>query len=170
MIKMRGLSLLLLLAFLPLGAVAQTNACTSSEHRQFDFWLGDWNVYNQQGSQVGTNSITLEQGDCVLHEHWVDTQGGTGESFNMYDARRGAWHQTWVASNGNLLLLDGGLEDGRMVLLGERRAQNGTGIVLNRISWIPQPDGSVHQVWDMSADDGENWQSAFFGIYRKRNP
>jgi hypothetical protein len=163
--------LLLVLALLPFaGARAQTNACTSPEHRQFDFWLGDWDVYNQAGQRVGTNSITLEQGGCVLHEHWLEPNGGTGESFNMYDARRDVWHQTWVAATGNLLLLDGGLSDGAMVLSGEQPSTDGSGVVLNRISWSLQPDGSVHQVWDTSTDGGASWQSAFLGIYRKRNP
>lgn len=161
--------LILLAAFLPLAlhAAEPPEPCTAPEYRQFDFWLGDWDVFNLAGKQVGRNRITLEQGECVLHEHWVDMQGGTGESFNIYDARRGVWHQTWVAATGNLLLLDGGWQDDRMILSGEQPLPDG-GTLSHRISWIPQDDGSVHQVWDQSTDNGNTWQTGFHGIYRKR--
>lgn len=143
-------------------------ACSSDEYRQFDYWIGDWDVFNDKGEKVGENLITVEQGGCVLHEHWTDAQGGTGESFNMYDAPRGVWHQTWVAANGQLLLLEGGLEDGDMVLSGKRPRRDGQGEVHDRISWIAQEDGSVHQVWDQSLDGGKTWQTGFLGIYRKK--
>ena len=144
-----------------------SKACVAPEYRQFDYWLGDWNVFNEDGQKIGGNRIALEQGGCVLHEHWTDAQGGTGESFNMYDAPRGVWHQTWVAANGQLLLLEGGLKDGNMVLSGERPRRDGTGMIRDRISWIEQEDGSVHQVWDQSLDGGKTWQRGFLGIYRK---
>src|SRR5918996_1555494 len=45
--------------------------CAAPEYRQFDFWLGDWNVYNPAGALVGTNRVTREFDGCVLQEHWV---------------------------------------------------------------------------------------------------
>ena len=164
---MRNLLLLLLASFVAAPAFAgeQAKACSAPEHRQFDFWLGEWDVYNPDGELVGENRITLEQGQCVLHEHWKGVKGGTGESFNIYDARRGVWHQTWVAASGNLLLLEGGLEGRNMVLAGTQPLPDGK-TLRNRISWIPQDDGSVHQVWDQSTDGGETWKTGFLGIYR----
>lgn len=154
----------------PLYAEDQPKPCSAPEFRQFDYWLGDWEVFNDKGEKVGDNLIELEQGGCVLHEQWTDIRGGTGESFNMYDAPRSVWHQTWVAESGQLLLLEGGLnEDGVMVLSGERPRRDGKGLVMDRISWIPQDDGSVHQVWDQSMDGGKTWQTGFLGIYRKRS-
>ena len=61
--------------------------CSSPEHRQFDFWIGDWRVSKPDGSFAGTNRITLEYGNCVLHEHYVTGKGYSGESLNVYDAR-----------------------------------------------------------------------------------
>src|SRR5512138_297492 len=97
--------------------------CATAEHRQFDFWLGEWNVVNAKGQTAGTNAITLEQDGCVLHEHWTGAKGGTGQSFNVYDATDKRWHQIWVDNSGSLLQLQGGLVDGRMVLEGPGRAQ-----------------------------------------------
>lgn len=142
--------------------------CSRAEHRQFDFWIGDWNVFNPDGEKVGENRITLEQGQCVLHEHWRGAKGGTGESFNIYDARRGVWHQTWVAASGNLLLLEGGLEGEAMVLSGAQPAPDGEGEILNRITWTPLEDGAVEQRWDQSMDGGSSWKTGFVGIYRPK--
>lgn len=159
-------------AFMFIGPVAwaqdQLAPCSAPEFRQFDFWLGDWDVFDKDGKKIGENRIALEQGGCVLHEHWRGVQGGTGESFNMYDAPRGVWHQTWVAASGTLLLLEGGLENGRMILSGERPAPNGEGRIMDRISWVPQDDGAVQQIWDQSTDGGKTWQTGFLGIYRKK--
>lgn len=164
---MQNSLLLMLTLFMAVPAFAgeKVEPCSAPEHRQFDFWLGEWDVYNPNGELVGKNRITLEQGQCVLHEHWKSVKGNTGESFNIYDARRGVWHQTWVAATGNLLLLEGGLEGSNMVLAGTQPLPDGK-TLHNRITWIPQDDGSVHQVWDQSTDGGKTWKTGFLGIYR----
>ncbi|MGH7549094.1 MAG: hypothetical protein ACREMM_13130 [Gemmatimonadales bacterium] len=77
------------------------------------------------GSPAGKNTIARVLGGCVLEEQWVGVGGTTGSSFNLYDGAARTWHQTWVDSRGQLLLLDGGLEEGRMVLRGERPAREG---------------------------------------------
>ena len=43
--------------------------CDKPEFRQFDFWVGDWDV-TVGGHQAGTNQVTLEEDGCVIHEHW----------------------------------------------------------------------------------------------------
>lgn len=139
--------------------------CTSTEHRQFDFWVGDWNVKDTaSGAPAGHNLVTLEQGSCVLQEHWQGTDGSTGTSFNIYFAGDKQWHQTWVDSSGLLLRLDGGLVDGKMVLSGKRVNRAGK-VVTDRIVWTPEPNGDVRQVWDFTADEGKTWQHVFDGTY-----
>jgi len=139
--------------------------CASPEHRQFDFWVGDWNVKDTAtGAPAGHNLITLEQGSCVLQEHWTDSGGSTGTSFNIYYAGDKQWHQTWVDSTGLLLRLDGGLVDGKMVLTGKRVNRAGK-VVTDRIVWTPEPNGDVRQVWDYTADDGKTWLPVFDGTY-----
>ncbi|HET9343998.1 MAG TPA: hypothetical protein VFO25_13905 [Candidatus Eremiobacteraceae bacterium] len=139
--------------------------CTSTEHRQFDFWIGDWNVKDTaSGTPAGHNLVTLEQGSCVLQEHWRGTDGSTGTSFNIYYAGDKQWHQTWVDSTGLLLRLDGGLVDGKMVLSGKRVNRAGK-LVTDRIVWTPEANGDVRQVWDFTSDDGKTWQNVFDGTY-----
>ena len=144
---------------------APSGPCGSTEHRQFDFWLGDWNVKDTAtGAPAGHNLVTLEQGSCVLQEHWRGSDGMTGTSFNIYDTADKKWHQTWVDSNGLLLRLDGGLVDGKMVLSGRRIGRKGK-VVTDRIVWTPESNGDVRQVWDYSIDDGKTWRLAFDGTY-----
>jgi hypothetical protein len=78
----------LLIVTLLLLASAANGACINAEHRQFDFWLGDWQVHRADGSLAGINRITLEYGGCVIHERYVTGKGYSGESLNVYDAAR----------------------------------------------------------------------------------
>lgn len=141
--------------------------CGGPEHRQFDFWAGEWNVQDaSDGRPAGTNSITRILGGCVLLESWRGTSGMEGTSFNIYDRADGAWHQTWVDSHGTRLDLAGGLRDGRMVLEGADRKGPGGRRVRDRITWTPLPN-SVRQLWEQSADGGVTWTTAFDGIYAR---
>jgi hypothetical protein len=147
-------------------AAAAAPACGSAEHKGFDFWLGEWNVHGPQGRLAGTNSIRREIGGCVLHERYDTGRGYSGESFKLYDAARGVWHQTWVDSSGLLLALEGGLREGRMVLQGQTLAADGKA-TRHRITWTPQPDGSVRQLWESTNASGD-WAVAFDGRYTRR--
>ncbi len=141
--------------------------CSTTQHHQFDFWIGDWNV-TSGGQAAGTNSIHPILNGCALQENWQGAGvGGTaGTSFNVYDQATGKWHQTWIDSSGTLLQLDGGLENGSMVLQGQRPSPDGSGMTTHRISWTPDPDGSVRQLWDASRD-GTTWTVLFDGLYQK---
>jgi hypothetical protein len=149
------------------GAAPAPPPCSGAEYRQFDFWLGDWDVTTPDGKPAGTNRVTRPLGDCVLQEHWKGRGGMTGESYNVYDRSSGRWHQTWVDDRGTLLLLDGGLEGDKMVLRGpERRVQGKP--QLDRITWRPAGADEVHQVWEISSDQGKSWSVLFHGVYRRK--
>ncbi len=147
----------------------QEAPCNGPEHRQFDFWLGDWEVRAvADGRLAGTNEITSILDGCVLMESYSTPTGYAGHSFNAYDASTGQWHQTWVDNTGLVLKLDGGLDgEGRMVLSGPGVDPRGNEVV-NRIVWTPREDGSVQQTWDMSPDSGATWRTVFDGMYRLR--
>jgi hypothetical protein len=139
--------------------------CRAPEHRQFDFWIGDWDVFAPDGKPAGTNLIKPVLGQCVLHEHWMGKGGPAGESFNAYDASRKVWHQTWVDAGGNVLMLDGRFEDGSMVLSDKTLPGKPNPDVVNEIAWTANADGSVRQHWRVSRDGGKSWTSLFDGKY-----
>jgi hypothetical protein len=157
----------------PVPADAQPSAapgrCAAPEHRQFDFWLGEWEVRTPDGKLAGRNTIRRTLGGCVLQENWRGARGHQGTSYNIYDASRRRWHQTWVDDEGLLLQLDGSFADGRMVLSGETVDSAGRPMK-QRITWEPLQGGKVRQRWD-SSPDGIAWRLEFEGIYsRSRSP
>ncbi len=155
-----------IILLLPILGRAQTAPCVSPEYLQFDFWIGDWIVYGQKGKFAGTNRIQREYGGCVLHERYDTGKGYSGESLNTYDASRKVWHQTWVDTSGTLLLLDGGIKDGKMVLEGSGVDASGHPIK-HRITWSSNADGTVRQFWE-STDVKGNWTVAFDGKYTRK--
>jgi hypothetical protein len=143
--------------------------CTAAEHRQFDFWLGEWDVKLPSGKDAGRNRITSIHGGCALMEEWRGAGGYSGTSLSIYDRDRKRWHQTWVDNGGGLLQLDGGLDNGSMALAGESlEAGPPRKRTLQRVRWTPQPDGRVRQLWEASEDDGREWKTVFDGWYTKR--
>jgi len=154
----------------PTFAVAQGGSpCGSDKHREFDFWIGDWDVSVVGSDQVtASNRIESILGGCVLLESYETLGAYSGFSHNAYDRQTGQWHQTWVDNSGLVLKIDGGLVDGKMVLSGPGVDQQGNE-VMNRITWTPHEDGSVQQTWDVSSDAGKTWTNAFDGMYRKKS-
>lgn len=146
----------------------KTKPCSGFEHSQFDFWVGEWRVTDEAGTFQGTNRVESILDGCVVQENWTGAQGTMGHSYNVFAKGHGKWHQTWVDSNGTLLLLDGGLEDGKMMLRGETPARDGKGIVSHEISWEALSNGRVRQVWRISNDGGSSWKNAFVGIYTRQ--
>lgn len=145
---------------------ADENHCGAPEHRQFDFWLGEWNVHTPDGKLAGVNSIKNEYGGCVLHERYSTPRGYRGESLNIYDAGRKVWHQSWVDTDGVLLLLEGGMRGGSMVLEGQSVGAKGE-VTKHRITWTPNADGTVRQHWE-STDSKGGWTTAFDGTYKRK--
>lgn len=149
---------------LTLSITATAGPCDTPEHRAFNFWLGDWQVHTPDGKLAGHNLVETRYHGCVVHEQY--TSAGSkfrGESLNIYDASRKVWHQTWVDTSGQLLVLEGGIRDGKMVLEGETTNTDGT-VLKQRITWTPNADGSVRQFWE-SGDKSGRWTTVFDGLY-----
>lgn len=146
--------------------VQRTTPCTAEQYRQFDFWIGSWEVTTPEGNVAGENTIDSILGGCALRERWRGTRGMNGTSTNTYDPHRDLWHQTWVDDRGGFLLLSGGIRDGSMVLSGEMVDERGP--ILHRITWTPMDGGEVRQLWETSRDGGATWEIVFDGRYSRR--
>jgi hypothetical protein len=155
---------------LPLYGVGALNRstplhpCREPMHRQFDFWLGQWNVFNPAGTQVGTNVVTEELDGCVVAEHWTAQNGSRGRSINTYDAETGQWHQTWVSqiTLGNLRMA-GGLENGEMVLHGVRNSIYGFPF-FDDYTWTVLAPDTVRQLGRLQIP-AIGLENRFTGIY-----
>jgi hypothetical protein len=161
----RCIALALALAAAPASAQAPPpNPCAAPESRQFDFWIGDWDVFQPDGKLAGTNRIAPIYG-CVLHESWKGRGGYEGQSFNRYDAQRGVWHQSWVDSSGGLLVIEGAFKDGAMRMSDAGQPAKKDPKKVNEIAWTANADGSVRQLWRVSEDGGTTWKTSFDGKY-----
>lgn len=149
------------------GGAPSPPRCTAPEHRQFDFWIGEWEVTTPAGRPAGHNRIEPILGGCALRETWTGAGGSHGTSYNAWDRQRRRWHQTWVDDGGLVLRLEGGFGDGKMVLSGETLDSAGTA-VRNRITWQATGPGAVRQLWEVSSDGGKTWGVVFDGRYQKR--
>lgn len=143
----------------------KATACADARSHDFDFWIGEWDVY-AGGALAGHNSIRPLVDGCVLHESWRGAQGGAGTSLNFYNTRTGRWQQFWVWRNGTTLELEGTYDGGRMVLEGKSVDAQGAPR-RNRITWSANEDGTVRQRWEVSTDGGAAWRTVFDGHYRK---
>lgn len=151
------------------SAQAPVAACQGTPWDEFDFWVGEWNVYapdteEAPGGYLGHNVIARINGGCLITEHWTGAGGNVGDSINIHDPLIGAWRQVWM-SNGWYIDYTGGLDaEGSMVLTGEAYTiptQSRAGF---RGTWTPLEDGSVRQFFEQQDAEG-NWQGVFTGLY-----
>ena len=144
------------------------NPCaTDQAFQQFDFWVGEWEVFDLKGTKQGENRITKTENGCLLIERWTSARGNTGQSYNFYDPVTGKWRQVWV-SQGMSIDYEGGLNAaGAMVLEGEIHYHNRRAFPF-RGTWSRQADGSVRQHFDQFDPATKKWTAWFTGIYRSK--
>jgi len=85
-------------------------ACTAPENRQFDFWVGSWDVYPTGGTNLVAHSlIERRYSGCAIRENWMPLHGEGGGSFSAWRPEAGHWRQTWVDSRGGWVEFSGGM-------------------------------------------------------------
>lgn len=153
---------------------AQTPAkplCETAEHfNDFDFWVGEWNVYSNDEARTfqGSNSITKHHKNCLIMEQWTSADGSTGSSMNYYDAVEDHWRQLWVAG-GYSIDYTGALDaDGAMVLVGKINYYSSGKSPAFRGRWSLNADGSVRQFFEQHVPGEDKWTVWFDGLYVKK--
>jgi hypothetical protein len=152
------------------GSAATTSShCTAQEHRQLDFWIGDWDTFETDapgGPSVARARVEPIAQGCALHELYEQGDGLIGDSILSYDSVRKQWQQTWVTNRGSLMVLWGGFKDGALILEGDVHLRDGKSVI-QRITWQAQGD-SVRESAVLSKDGGKTWAAAFDVVFRKR--
>ncbi|HVE59882.1 MAG TPA: tetratricopeptide repeat protein [Pyrinomonadaceae bacterium] len=138
----------------------------SAEARQFDFWVGDWDVFNPQGQKAGTNSVQLFSDGCGLLENWTSAIAGDGKSINFYDAGTQKWYQSWIGTGGGALRYAGNFRDGAMRFEGETIA-NGKK-TLQKLTFTKIDENTVRQLFEASTDEGKTWTITYDLKYVKK--
>lgn len=151
-------------------------ACDTLGHAQFDFWLGEWDVFPNlkdpaKAPQVARSRIERLYAGCAVRENWMPLKGAGGGSLNSYDPASGRWHQTWIGSQPGRVEFEGGLAGTAMVLTGFWAGVNGPGKdALIRMTYSPIDANTVRQHGEQSTDHGLTWTTNFDFIYRRAKP
>lgn len=160
------------------GPTAIAAACNTPEHRQLDFWVGDWDLIvrarvkpesDEWQEAKGSQRITSILGGCAIEEQFSGAGPGPvwhGRSFSMWQPALGRWRQTWVDDQGMYMLFDGGLEAGVMTLNGTPREQDGHEIRMRMVFHDITADALIWE-WQRSVDGGE-WAAQLVVDYRRR--
>ena len=93
-------------------------------NRQFDFWVGEWDVQTPQGQPAGSSTVQNILGGCVILENWTGL-GSQGKSFNAYNQALKKWQQYWVDDTGITTLYTGEVVGNQMRYLADAGSQNG---------------------------------------------
>ena len=141
--------------------------CCTEKYSEFDFWVGEWTVTNPDGTPAGTNHIEKIQDNCVLQEHWTSAKGNfTGTSNNFYNSKTKQWEQIWIDNQGQSLHLKGNRVGNQMILQSDGEKDKEGKLVIQRITWTHNDDGTVRQYWE-TITDGNDIAIAFDGLYKK---
>ena len=135
----------------------QTAPCSAPEARQFDFWLGEWDLsWDEDG--VGKNTIKKRFDGCVIEENFdgAPSMDFKGMSVSTYNPQINQWQQTWVDSQGSYIHLVGEFTDGKMVLVNQPPTSDGS-LLFRMVFYNIEPD-SLDWDWERSEDGGKIWE------------
>jgi len=166
--------LLLLFSFSFSTYLLAQKPCSSPEYRQFDFWLGEWEVFAKNGKKAGDSRITLILDSCIILEEWTSASiiNGlryAGKSFNTWNALSGQWQQTWVDNTGSSTeYLKGKFSDRKLEFLtGEFQFKPDT-MAIRRLTFYNLSPDKVRQHGEISKDKGRGWVTEYDLEYRRK--
>jgi tetratricopeptide (TPR) repeat protein len=137
------------------------------EYRQLDFWIGEWNVKSTQQEQaVGTSSIQLILGDCVIFENWTGTGSMTGKSFSFFDRATARWQQKWVDDKGGVMDYVGEYKENAMRFMATTTVKGQK--ALQRMTLFNLSPSQMRQLGEQSTDDGKTWSVMYDLTYNRR--
>ena len=160
--------------FAPLVEQAKHNQSPcdyKAENRQFDFWVGDWDVVTtKEGAPAGTSHIERAIGNCVIWENWTSlgNAGYTGKSYNIYNPDFKRWEQFWVDSVGGMIHFYGGLKDGVMDFYTDEIPQSGGTRLKRHLQFFNLGADKVRQFSQGSTDDGKTWTAEYDLTYNRK--
>lgn len=147
---------------------ARVYPCESEpEARDFDFWIGRWEVREPDGTLVGTDTIEKRDGGCSIVERYEGAGGSSGTSMAFYLPSRGEWRQVWTGSGGTLFDITGKLVDGSMRMEGQVEYIEGNRVVAFRATWTQAADGRVRQRLEEFDLGAQTWIVWFDGFFRR---
>jgi len=155
---------------LVLPAVAHADdakPCAAGEHRQFDYWLGNWSV-SYGGPLAGTSKVESALDRCVIVESWDGARNHSGKTIFAYSPDDHGWYGIFADNEGRVHVFNQGkVSAGTAEFQGTNRGPTGQ-TVLNRVKIVRISADKVEQTWEKSTNNGRTWNMAYRGEYTRK--
>lgn len=132
------------------------------ESKKFNFWVGEWNVYNPQKQKVGDSKIEKILKGAVILENWEGINGYTGKSFNHFNMDKKKWVQFWVDQNSNSIYFEGNYDSTKkaIVYYSYDHAKDASPFI-RRLTFFNLGPNEVRQFSQRSTDNGKTWSTEY---------
>jgi hypothetical protein len=163
------------LLFLTVSAFGQSSVCESAEAKQFDFWLGNWNIKQKilkaDGSWFESKAktrVTKILDGCAVQENWEGEVQFFWEgmqkpekikalSVRSFDVKTEIWKINWMDTrNPQFSTFEGNFANGKGEFFRKVVGENGKETII-RITFSDIKSNSVR--WDLavSSDNGKTF-------------
>jgi hypothetical protein len=145
--------------------------CVGTEYRQFDFWIGDWKVFDgKTGKLVGHDHIHPLYNRCVIRQDLsflgdLYRRPGSpfavsGISISRFDGQQ--WVQMWADNQWGAIMMKGARRPDGAIQLDTIIPSRGRDV---RLVWLAQPGGVRIEQFAAKAGSG-NWERYDDLVYR----
>jgi hypothetical protein len=156
----------------PLEKTTAPANCDTPQHHQFDFWVGDWQVFDADSNQlVAFDRVEKHTQGCIIQQNLTvltDLYRRPGVKYrlsgigvNRFDGE--AWLQMWADNQWGAIFLRGSLDaTGSMVLISVIPSRNRD----VKLVYEKQADGSVRNLQYVAPAGSGKWTKYGDLIYR----
>lgn len=169
---MKKYCLFLIVLFWGINSNAQ-KPCSAPPYRQFDFWIGEWEVFGKNG-KAGDSKISLILDSCIILEEWTSAGSSqglryAGKSFNTWNKATRQWQQTWVDNTGGSTeFLKGKYQDKKMVFQTHPFPYSKDTMAVRRLTFFDLGNDKVRQHGEISKDNEKTWITEYDLEYRRK--
>ncbi len=141
-----------------------------AESRQFDFWVGEWEVFNHQNKKAGESIIEKILRHAVILENWTGASGYVGKSFNHFNKEKGKWIQYWVDQNSDPILFEGNYDETQkaMIFFSYDHAKDKENPYIRKLTFYNLDPNTVRQFSQQSSDEGKTWNVEYDFTYKRK--
>jgi hypothetical protein len=146
--------------------------CDTPQHHQFDFWVGDWQVFDAKTNQlVAFDHVEKHSHGCIVQQNLTMVTDlyrrqdvgyrMTGIGVNRFDGE--SWLELWADNQWGAIVLRGMPGPGKAMVLTTIIPSRNRDL---RLEWEKRPDGSVRALQYVAPTGSGKWELYGDLIYR----
>jgi hypothetical protein len=146
--------------------------CDTPQHHQFDFWVGDWQVFDARTNQlVAFDRVEKHSQGCIVQQNLTMVTDlyrrqrvgyrMTGIGVNRFDGE--SWLELWADNQWGAIVLRGVPGAGKAMVLTTIIPSRNRDL---RLEWERRPDGSVRALQYVAPAGSGKWELYGDLIYR----